>query len=119
MLLDEVDQWYLDLAENDPDAVNAVTAAIDRLEEHGPSLGRPTADHIKGSRHNNMKELRPPSSSVRILFIFDPQRNAVLLVAGDKAGDWKGWYNTNIPIADSRYDQWISDQNKKINQDKR
>ena len=36
------------------------------------------------------KELRPGSngaSEVRILFIFDPARNAALLVAGDKSAD--------------------------------
>ncbi|WP_242670577.1 type II toxin-antitoxin system RelE/ParE family toxin [Bifidobacterium longum] len=34
-----------------------------------------------------MKELRPGStgrSEVRILFVFDPERKAVLLVGGDK-----------------------------------
>jgi predicted XRE-type DNA-binding protein len=54
-----------------------------------------------------MKELRPGSigsSEVRILFAFDPIRRAVLLVAGDKSGNWRGWYNTAIPLADDRYD---------------
>ncbi|HRD61156.1 MAG TPA: type II toxin-antitoxin system RelE/ParE family toxin [Nocardioides sp.] len=58
-------------------------------------------------RHN-MKELRPSATSVRILFIFDPERQAVLLVAGDKAGNWSGWYDENIPIADDRYDRWLA-----------
>lgn len=50
-----------------------------------------------------MKELRPGSrgrSELRILFAFDPVRRAILLVAGDKAGNWKKWYRTNIPLAD-------------------
>jgi len=53
-----------------------------------------------------MKELRPGSrgrSEIRVLFAFDPQRRALLLVAGDKAGNWRKWYTTNIPIADARY----------------
>ena len=48
-------------------------------------------DRIKGSVHN-VKELRPGlsgASKVRLLFVFDPDRQAVLLVAGDKAGDWR------------------------------
>jgi hypothetical protein len=56
-----------------------------------------------------MKELRPGSagrSEIRILFAFDPARTAVLLVAGDKAGDWRKWYDRNIPVADERYDLW-------------
>jgi hypothetical protein len=49
--------------------------------DDGPALGRPPADRISGSRLHNLKELRPGSSGaskVRILFIFDPARNAVL-----------------------------------------
>jgi hypothetical protein len=37
-----------------------------------------------------MKELRPPSSGsteIRLLFAFDPRREAIFLVAGDKAGN--------------------------------
>lgn len=69
-----------------------VAAAIDRLEEHGPSLGRPTCDHVKGSCIKNLKELRPASSTMRILFAFAADRTAVLLVGGDKHGSWTGWY---------------------------
>jgi hypothetical protein len=52
---------------------------------------------------HNLKELRPGSkggSEVRVLFVFDPDRRAVLLVAGDKAGNWRGWYTKNIPVAE-------------------
>lgn len=107
VLLDEVDDWFVALAKTDPTASDAVTAAIDMLEEHGPTLGRPIVDRVKGSKSHNMKEIRPSSTNIRILFIFDPKRNAVLLVAGDKTGNWKGWYDTNIPIADSRYQRWL------------
>lgn len=77
----------------------------------GPALGRPLVDRIKGSAYHNMKELRPASvggSEVRILFIFDPQRQAILLTADDKAGDWKGWYTRNIPLADQRYEAHLA-----------
>jgi hypothetical protein len=107
LLLDEVVEWFTSLSAHDADLV---TAAIDLLEEHGPSLGRPVVDHVKASRHHNMKELRPGSagrSEIRILFAFDPRRRAVLLIAGDKAGNWKRWYDDHIPIADNRYDEWL------------
>lgn len=45
---------------------------------------------------------------MRILFIFDPRRQAIMLAAGDKAGDWKGWYQRNIPLADQRYEQHLA-----------
>lgn len=32
-----------------------------------------------------------------MLFAFDPQRKAIFLVAGDKAGKWDKWYRVNIP----------------------
>ena len=86
----------------------ALLAAIRMLREHGPTLGRPLVDTIKGSRHSNMKELRPGSvgrTEVRVLFAFDLKREAILLVGGDKSGDWKGWYDENIPIADDRFDE--------------
>lgn len=94
----------------DDDTFQQVTAALRELRDEGPALGRPLADTVKGSRHRNMKELRPGSSGrseVRILFAFDPQRQAVLLVAGDKAGRWDDWYKRAIPLADDRFDEHI------------
>ena len=58
------------------------------LEQFGPQLGRPRVDTLKGSRHANMKELRFDAADGvwRVAFAFDPKRNAVLLIAGDKSG---------------------------------
>lgn len=109
-LWEDVESWVLEL---DDETYNLVAAAITRLESEGPTLGRPTADRIKGSRHHNMKELRPGSagrSEIRILFAFDPKRRAILLIAGDKAGRWKQWYDVNIPIADDRFDEWLMNE---------
>lgn len=46
-------------------------------------------------------------SELRVLFAFDSQRQAILLIAGDKAGSWKKWYKANIPIADDRFDEHL------------
>lgn len=40
---------------------------------------------------------------MRILFAFDPERRAILLIGGDKAGKWERWYRDAIPIAEQRY----------------
>lgn len=83
--------WLLALDER---SYEQVLAALEVLQERGPALGRPLVDTLTASRHRNMKELRPGSSGrseLRILFAFDPKRQAILLVAGDKAGDWQRW----------------------------
>ena len=62
-----------------------------------------------------MKELRPGCagrSEIRILFMFDPQRSAILLVGGDKAGRWGLWYRKAIPQAERIYEQWIRQSEK-------
>ena len=105
--VDLVDDW---LATLDEKSYELIVAALEVLAEQGPSLGRPLADSIVGSTYRNMKELRTGSSGrseVRILFAFDPARRAILLVAGDKAGNWQKWYRTNIPLADERYRQHL------------
>lgn len=40
-----------------------------------------------------------------MLFAFDRQRCAILLVGGDKSDDWTGWYRKNVPLADDRLDE--------------
>lgn len=98
------EEWVLALDDQD---YNAIMAAIELLEERGPSLGRPAVDRIEGSRHHHMKELRSFGGHLRALFCFNPERNAIVLVGGDKRGDWPGWYERNIPLADDLYDEHL------------
>ncbi|MFI7027603.1 type II toxin-antitoxin system RelE/ParE family toxin [Microbispora rosea] len=107
VLVAEVAAWFEALAEEDWDSAEQVEDAIDMLAEAGPALGRPLVDRIKDAELHHLKELRPGSvggSEIRILFAFDPVRRAVLLVAGDKAGNWQKWYDVNIPLAEKRYE---------------
>lgn len=97
--------WFDDL---DNDQQDAVIARLQLLQEQGPSLPRPVVDRIEGSRHHNMKELRvSKGGALRILFIFDPLRQAVLLLGGNKAGRWEAWYREAIPEADNIYDDYL------------
>lgn len=110
VLVEEVEQWYLAL---DQDSAAQVTAAIELLEDQGPTLPRPFCDRVQGSKYHAMKELRPGSTGtteVRVLFIFDPRRQAVLLVAGDKSGEWRTWYRRAVPLAERRYEQYLKEQ---------
>ena len=68
---------------------------------------------LAGHACTTWKELRPGSSGaseVRILFIFDPVRNAVLLVAGDKSGRWQEWYRKAIPAAEAAYEAYLKER---------
>lgn len=108
ILLSEVTRWFEQL---DPSTAKHVTAALDLLEERGPTLGRPLVATLQGLSLPHLKELRPGSggsTEVRILFSFDPARQAVLLTAGNKAGRWTAWYDEHIPIAEQRYQRWIA-----------
>jgi len=104
VLSEQVEVWYMRLGEED---ANRIAASLDELGRLGPTLGRPFVDSIKGSRHHNMKELRSVGGHLRALFAFDPRRHAVVLLAGDKTGDWRGWYTRNIPLADKLYDRHL------------
>jgi hypothetical protein len=105
----EFEAWWENLDESSQEFL---TAAVDKLEEIGPALGRPLVDTIEGSRHPNMKELRPPGGNIRVLFAFDPRRIAILLIGGDKTGRWQEWYAKTIPVADELYDGHLEELRK-------
>jgi hypothetical protein len=102
---DEVSTWLQSLT---PDQQDAIIARVQLLQQLGPSLGRPVVDTIKGSVYQNMKELRASKGgSLRILFVFDPLRRAILLLGGDKTGQWEAWYREAIPAADALYASYL------------
>lgn len=103
------DEWFGGLEKYEQDTV---IAAIEVLEEEGPSLGRPLVDTLEGSRFKNMKELRPLGTYLRVIFIFDPRRMAVLLYGGDKENNWKKFYKKAIPIADRLFEEHLENMNK-------
>jgi len=103
-----VEEWLNKL----PDKVfERIVAVLRVLEDEGPAMKRPYVGEISGSSLPNLKELRPVKNqhnSIRILFVFDPNSHAVLLVAGDKARQWNAWYRTAIPLAEARYAAYLS-----------
>jgi hypothetical protein len=97
------DQWLEELT---PEVVSELYAVVSLLRQYGPQLARPHADTLNGSRYPNMKELRVRTahSAIRVAFAFDPDRQAVLLVAGDKRGvNEQRFYRQLIAKADSLY----------------
>lgn len=109
---DEYADWFSTLIKEDLDSATQVAQAVAALREEGPMLGRPLVDRLKGSALHHLKELRPGSrgrSEIRVIFAFDPTRAALLLLGGDKAGNWDRWYKENIPLAIQLYIAYTSD----------
>lgn len=101
---DEFDPEFEELSQSVQDELLAQAKV---LEQFGPQAGRPRVDTLNGSKHANMKELRFDADGGvwRVAFAFDPQREAILLVAGDKSGGSEArFYRSLIKRADARFD---------------
>lgn len=102
--------WWGSLTEDEQESV---AASVRLLEERGPALGFPHSSAINGSKHGHMRELRMQCGGrpFRTLYAFDPRRNAILLIGGDKTGSDR-WYETTVPIADRLYDEHLEQLRK-------
>jgi hypothetical protein len=108
-ITDEFEEWWDSLTEDEQVAIDA---RVGQLVEKGPNLKRPTVGQITGSRHDpRMKELRASAGGeqLRVLFTFDPRSTAILLLGGNKTGQWNRWYRTAIPEADTLYDTYLQE----------
>jgi hypothetical protein len=102
------DPEYDDLAEQVQDEILALKLL---LQDYGPNLGRPHVDTLNDSKHPNLKELRfnADDGVWRVAFAFDPERKAILLIAGDKSGqNERKFYRALIAKADKRYDDHLA-----------
>jgi hypothetical protein len=100
----EVDEYPIDVR-------RGLIAMAMLLADAGPQLRRPHCDTLAGSRHANMKELRFAAEDGvwRIAFAFDPERQAILLAGGDKAGVKSArFYKRLIAKADARFDEHLA-----------
>jgi hypothetical protein len=108
LLADEFEPEFEALKKNVQDEILALTRL---LQQFGSNLGRPRVDTLKDSRHANMKEMRFDAADGVwcVAFAFDPKRQAILLVAGDKSGgSQKRFYRELIRKADQRFDAHLS-----------
>jgi hypothetical protein len=104
--LEPFSDWFDALP--DPEKVR-VAASVILLKTFGVNLRFPHSSGISGSRHSSMRELRVQAKGkpYRILYTFDPERAAVMLIAGNKTGDER-WYDENVPKADSLFDKYLA-----------
>lgn len=106
-------QFLAEFSELSPEVQDKLIAHARLLEQYGANLSRPYVDTLKGSKYSNMKELRFNTSDAvwRVAFAFDPKRQAVLLVAGDKSGiNQKRFYRKLISLADKRFKNYLEEQ---------
>ncbi|MBN2702901.1 MAG: type II toxin-antitoxin system RelE/ParE family toxin [Pontiellaceae bacterium] len=106
----EFGEWWESLDEGEQVDVDAV---VGLLAEKGASLPFPYSSGISGSKHSHMRELRIQHAGdpYRVLYAFDPVRNAILLIGGNKTGN-KRWYDEYVPKADRLYDTHLEELRK-------
>jgi hypothetical protein len=102
---DEFGGWWTGLNEAEQESV---AHSVGLLEALGPNLGHPHSSGINGSKHSHMRELRiqHQGEPYRVLYAFDPLRNAILLIGGNKTGSDR-WYDRFVPAADRLYDEHL------------
>jgi hypothetical protein len=100
---EEYGAWFLQQSEDDQAIIRS---RVFLLAEHGPQLGRPYADTLKGSSLSNLKELRAKTEAhvFRVAYLFDSEQKALLLIGGDKKGkNEKRFYKNLIKEAEQIY----------------
>jgi hypothetical protein len=98
--------------ELDEEVQDEILALMGLLQEFGPRLARPRVGTLNGSRHANLKELRFQAADGvwRVAFAFDPERKAIMLVAGDKSGgSERRFYKDLIATAEARFDEHLAE----------
>ena len=102
----EFEEWFLGLGSAD---ARAVVRGVGLLEAKGPALGFPYSSTIAGSQYA-LRELRVQSSGrpLRIFYAFDPRRQVVLILGGDKTGDDR-FYLRMIPRAEAIWERYLEE----------
>ena len=86
----------------------SVAVMVAMLEERGVMLPFPYSSGITGS--TKLRELRVQHAGkpYRVLYAFDPKRNAILLLGGNKTGDDR-WYDTHVPKAEKLFKAYLKE----------
>jgi len=105
---DEFETWWDGLTEEEQLSVEFY---VELLLEKGVTLGAPYSSQIKSSKHGTMRELRVQHQGkpYRVLYAFNPERNAVLLIGGEKGAMGNRWYDVFVPIADSLFEEHLAE----------
>jgi hypothetical protein len=104
VVTDEFKRWYEALSMDEQESVFRV---VSLLESRGVSLGFPYSSAIESSR-DGLRELRVQNQGrpYRVLYAFDPERKAVLLLGGDKGGNDR-FYERSVPRAEELWKRYL------------
>ncbi len=105
-VLEAFESWYQDLDDSDAEQVAIV---VDLLEARGMALGFPYSSDIKGTKVG-LRELRIQSKGrpLRVFYKFDPKRQAVLIIGGDKTGNDR-FYSEYVRRAEKLWFEYLAE----------
>lgn len=105
LITSDYSDWFSSLSHHHKKAVRRVVAM---LEAAGVTLPFPYSTGIKGSQHP-LRELRikAKGDQIRVFYAFDPDRDALLLIGGNKTGDDR-FYDKFIPVAEAIWERYLS-----------
>ncbi|MBI2944300.1 MAG: type II toxin-antitoxin system RelE/ParE family toxin [Candidatus Wallbacteria bacterium] len=104
---DEMLAWYRELTVSE---ANAVDRSVRLLAEMGVALEHPHSSSIKSSRYP-LRELRATAghSELRVIYAFDPRRDAALIIGGNKSGNAR-FYDQIVPVAEKIWEEYLAEQ---------
>ena len=102
--------WWEELSEQEQVSVGIV---IELLEDHGVTLRFPHSSGITTSQKLRELRVQHAGQPYRVLYAFDPKRNAVLLLGGNKTGDDR-WYETNVPKAEKLFAEYLKETEQSL-----
>jgi hypothetical protein len=105
MVTVEFEQWWDDL---DIEEQKSVAVVVAMLEDRGVTLPFPYCSGIAGSVKLRELRIQHAGKPYRVLYAFDPRRNAILLLGGNKMGDGR-WYATHVPKAEKLFTAYLKE----------
>ena len=104
VVTEEFTAWYEDLSQEEQESVGQ---RVSQLEQAGVALPYPFSSGIIGSRFP-LRELRIQHAGepYRVFYAFDPKRQAVLLIGGNKVGRDR-FYEEMIPKAERIWEEYL------------
>jgi hypothetical protein len=87
----------------------SVAVVVTTLEERGVTLPFPYSSGIAISAKLRELRIQHAGQPYRVLYAFDPRRNAILLLGGNKAGDDR-WYDRHVPKAEKLFAAYLREK---------